>query len=451
MEPLNHPNQPETGKTESKWKALLQQQKVLVAAIAVIVLLAAGFAYQSWKISKIRTENPASAINAGSDAQGAGQLSDEKSALIETILQINKALDSTALAELSAQELRQLQAAGAPGIPIGLSTAAYAAEEYAGTLEMDSITWTGEPDIDDRLPHYEIELHHPEQGDFDYEVDAFTGEILKGSKNIFAPPIIQEDPDSDMNGLVSLPYGDTFDIPEGVEVDGGISLVQAKKLALYDVGILEEDTDYCDVKLEYEGGRPECFEVDFAANGIEYEYEIDPYNGGILKSSQKTGYIPPAPEQSQTITAEQAASIAYSEAGVEASDVTSLKTKLDWDDGIRIYEVEFVSGDTRYEYELDAANGSIRKSEQKAASRAPAGTSVQDVPASYTYIDAAAAKNAAFQHAGVSAGDAREIECELDEDHGLSRYEIEFKVGRLEYEYEVDAVTGVILKAEKDS
>lgn len=437
MEPLNH-----SDKTEGGRKPLSRQQTFFAAIAAAIVLLACGFAYQSWQISKLRAENQPSTLDVGGDSQsGTRGMSAGKTDLVNSILQINGSLDSSALEKLSEEELRQLQAAGAPGIPIGLNAAAYAAEEYAGTLEIDSITWTGEPDIDDLLPHYEIELHHPEQGDFDYEVDAFTGEILDGIKDP-----LRLDP---LGGLTSVGANEK-DIPEAVEPIDGISSVKAKKLALADAGIAEEDTDYCEVELEYEDGRLECYKVDFAAGGVEYEYEIDLYNGGILKSSQKTGYVPPTPVR-DILTDEQAAAIAYSDAGVEAGGVTSLRTKLDWDDGVRIFEVEFISGGTKYEYELNAADGTIRKSEQEAASRAPAGQAVPNTPASYTYIDAAAAKDAAFQHAGIRAGDAMKVECELDEEHGLSRYEIEFTAGGTEYEYEIDAVTGVILKAEKDS
>ena len=64
------------------------------------------------------------------------------------------------------------------------------------------------------------------------------------------------------------------------------------------------------------------------------------------------------------------------------------------------------------------------------------------------YIGKDAAKAKALAHAGVSAGDVRELKCELDRDDGIYLYEVEFEVGRTEYEYDIDAYTGAILKAD---
>ena len=66
------------------------------------------------------------------------------------------------------------------------------------------------------------------------------------------------------------------------------------------------------------------------------------------------------------------------------------------------------------------------------------------------FIGEAAAKSAALSNAGVSESEVTRIKCELDRDHGSYKYEIEFSVGRMEYDYEVDAYTGAILKAEHD-
>ena len=60
-------------------------------------------------------------------------------------------------------------------------------------------------------------------------------------------------------------------------------------------------------------------------------------------------------------------------------------------------------------------------------------------------ISADKAKDIAFGHAGVSAGQVRELSVEYDDD-GV--YEIDFKVGNMEYDYEIGAVDGSIRKAD---
>lgn len=65
-------------------------------------------------------------------------------------------------------------------------------------------------------------------------------------------------------------------------------------------------------------------------------------------------------------------------------------------------------------------------------------------------IGAQAAQTAALNHAGVQAGAVSEMKCERDRDDGRTVYEIEFRAGGMEYEYEVDAATGTILKAESE-
>ena len=42
------------------------------------------------------------------------------------------------------------------------------------------------------------------------------------------------------------------------------------------------------------------------------------------------------------------------------------------------------------------------------------------------------------------------VEWELDEDEGVWVYEIEFRSGGVEYEYEIDASSGAVRKAEQD-
>lgn len=60
------------------------------------------------------------------------------------------------------------------------------------------------------------------------------------------------------------------------------------------------------------------------------------------------------------------------------------------------------------------------------------------------------AKEIALNHAGVSENEVYGFSLEPDYDDGFTKYDIEFSVGSFEYEYELDARTGNILKSEKD-
>lgn len=62
------------------------------------------------------------------------------------------------------------------------------------------------------------------------------------------------------------------------------------------------------------------------------------------------------------------------------------------------------------------------------------------------YIGLEAAKAAALSHAGVSASDATFVEAEYDYDDGKMIYEVEFHVKGIEYDYEIDAQTGAVVK-----
>lgn len=66
------------------------------------------------------------------------------------------------------------------------------------------------------------------------------------------------------------------------------------------------------------------------------------------------------------------------------------------------------------------------------------------------YIGEEKAKEAAFAHAGVAAGDVIYYEMDMDVEKGVMVYEIDFKCGGYEYEYDVNARTGDIVKNKKE-
>ena len=67
------------------------------------------------------------------------------------------------------------------------------------------------------------------------------------------------------------------------------------------------------------------------------------------------------------------------------------------------------------------------------------------------YITKDKAKAIALQHAGLNESEVRIKKVKLDYDDGRADYEIEFRKGRTEYEYKIDAVDGTILEFDMDN
>lgn len=60
------------------------------------------------------------------------------------------------------------------------------------------------------------------------------------------------------------------------------------------------------------------------------------------------------------------------------------------------------------------------------------------------------AQEIALEHAGVDGADAVGLHTELQIDDGRQEYEVLFRVGHIEYEYEIDAVNGTIVSYDRD-
>ncbi len=63
------------------------------------------------------------------------------------------------------------------------------------------------------------------------------------------------------------------------------------------------------------------------------------------------------PDAGRYIGADKARQLALAHAKVNANAARFLKANLDWEDGRAVYEVEFCSAGTEYDYELDALTG----------------------------------------------------------------------------------------------
>ena len=149
------------------------------------------------------------------------------------------------------------------------------------------------------------------------------------------------------------------------------------------------------------------------------------------------------PDSSSYITQSRAKKIALADAGVKAANAVFLKASLDWDDGRAQYEVEFYSGNTEYDYDIDALTGAILSSDRELEDFDIGTVS----SSSGKVISAEKAKSIALNRA---PSGSTVVKCQLDRDDGRTIYEVELRNGRMEYDCDIDAVSGQILKWESD-
>lgn len=142
---------------------------------------------------------------------------------------------------------------------------------------------------------------------------------------------------------------------------------------------------------------------------------------------------------------EQAKSVALAHAGIEASAVTFTKGKLDYEDGRQEYEIEFVTADTKYEYEIKADDGAVLKASAEPVEKISGNGQIQGG------ITLEEAKAAALAYVGVEEGTSSFTKLELDYDDGTAVYEIEFYADGKEYSFEIDALSGKVLEAEMEN
>ena len=144
-----------------------------------------------------------------------------------------------------------------------------------------------------------------------------------------------------------------------------ISADKAKKIALGDAKLAEKDVTFVKVELEFENNRL-VYDVEFYSGNVEYDYDIDAVSGAIVSADKDIeNYVIPAQPsteaptkaQASEISVEKAKQIALSHAGVGSARFT--KAKIDYENGVKVYEIEFKVGNMEYEYDINVLNGAI--------------------------------------------------------------------------------------------
>ncbi len=281
-------------------------------------------------------------------------------------------------------------------------------EKDAGNLAVRSV-------IDSGKRIYKVKFDYKGYR-YDIDMDAISGDIVKLSKSI-------------LNESVSAP-----------EIKDIITEEEAKNVALAFVfpnGADSANVQFRKVKLDYDDGAF-VYEVEFAASGSEYEFEISASDGSIL-DVEIEGDDKDIPQNDKFITREQAIEAVKKVAG---DDILILDIEVEKENKGNekryFYEVEAMVGGVETEYIVDAMTGKVTPDGLPEANPTPAITEKQ---ALYLALECFELTDAQLTN--------KEIKLEKEDDGKLC-YEIELYVGKTEYSVCIDATTGEAFDKETD-
>ena len=232
-----------------------------------------------------------------------------------------------------------------------------------------------------------------------------------------------------------------------------ISMEAAQEVALKAANIAAEDAAISATTLNEVAGTS-CYKVEFTSGEYAYAYTVNAETGAVMEMSSQeqnaqasgtqtetTDPAAPAPAQNATGTGtvDEAAAqkIALEHAGVKAADATITKSKLDYEDGRQVYDIEWYAGGAKYDYEIAADTGEIISSayEEKTMGADSKNVTVSEADAKKTALDRVS-----------GATDKDLYEWKLDYDDGRPEYEGKIIYGGTEYEFTIDAATGSVME-----
>ena len=145
-----------------------------------------------------------------------------------------------------------------------------------------------------------------------------------------------------------------------VNINNKITIEEAKSIALKHSNLDESQVSFIRSEYDFDNGI-EKYEIEFYYNNNKYEYEINAKTGDIISYDYDIEKHLTSQQINDKITIEEAKSIALKHSNLDESQVSFMKAKYEFDDGIGKYEIEFYYNFKEYEYEINASNGEIIK------------------------------------------------------------------------------------------
>lgn len=171
-----------------------------------------------------------------------------------------------------------------------------------------------------------------------------------------------------------------------------ISLEKAKEIALAQAGINSSQVKFTEKDFDFEKNVP-VYDLEFIANNIKYEYNIDAITGKVVSAEHKNILadnkddiydnddaddkydddrydddrydkdddieVVPSKKEEKYISKDKAKSIALNRAKLNENNVKFTSVKLDRENGKTVYEIEFTSNGFEYDCDVNAINGKV--------------------------------------------------------------------------------------------
>lgn len=222
-----------------------------------------------------------------------------------------------------------------------------------------------------------------------------------------------------------------------------ITEAEAQNIAYEYAGVSASNVTILSIQKDREDRE---YEIRFYDDMYEYEIDVNYNSGRVINFEKDLRDNVDANQGGNTtvsMSEDEARSIALQRVGKTQDEVTFTRVRVDRENGVTVYDVYFYDNEKEYELSIDVDTKEVISYKEDYL------TSNGNNTTTSNYIGADRAREIVLNHAGLTSNDVRFNKVELDVDYGIATYELEFYYNYYEYDYEVDAVTGEILKYDK--
>lgn len=220
----------------------------------------------------------------------------------------------------------------------------------ANVKEADVVNKKVEIDYDKGVMIYEVDFYTAD-GKYEIEVNAVDGSIvgMETEKRTGNTPTTNNQTTAQTPTYTPTPTSNP-------------SNNNAMQNALNNAGVSSDVATQKKVEYDAEDNK---YDVEFKANGYEYDYEIDATTGKIIESDKEVDDDAPVAQPQTPPQTQQNYNNAIQSAQQQAGVTNAQQVEVDYDDDEGTYEVEFKANGNEYSYDVNAGGQVVHEEVEK--------------------------------------------------------------------------------------